>query len=207
MKNSVIVLIFLGLALLTMGFQCDKDVPAYRFAEKLSLSPYRKSYAVGDTIWVQFQTANKTLFDKLSGSRIATDSTFILLNFKLNRYYPIGSAAELFGDIKVDNGLDVSFTSLSTYVNILSFKTDCSNSAYFFRVGFVPKMKGVYAVEPNGDVVPCQTSKRFPYSIFQFAFDLADCNKDVWLSLPPESRGGDLNVKIDKKEIFMFKVE
>lgn len=108
MKQSyTFTLTFLVVALLTMGFQCGKDypipTPTYEYAEKLTLSPYRKTYAVGDTIWVQFQTANKTLFDKLSGNRIATDTTFLRVNFNFHRRYPIGNAVELFSETKVDN--------------------------------------------------------------------------------------------------------
>lgn len=197
-----------------MGFQCSKEyptpTPTYAYAEKITLTPYRKTYAVGDTIWMQFQTANKSLFDNLSGNRIATDTTFLQVNFNFHRRYPIGNTVELFGDAKVDNALHISFTPLYTYYNVLNFKTDCSNSPYFFRVGFVPKKKGLYSVAPQGDVSPCPNKLSVPYSTFKFTFDLADCNKDVWLTIPPASRGGELgytDVSIDKKEMFVFKVE
>ncbi|HXI01284.1 MAG TPA: hypothetical protein VNI52_13535 [Sphingobacteriaceae bacterium] len=196
-----------------MSFQCNKDYtlpnPAYEYTEKLSLTPYRKTYAVNDTIWVQFQTINKTLFDKLSGNRISTDTTFLRVKFNFHRRYP-NNAGELFSDIKVDNGLDVSFRPLDSRYNVLNFKTDCRNDPYFFRVGFVPKKTGVYSIEPHGDVSPCPNKLTSPYSTFKFTFDLADCNKDVWLSIPPQSRGGELgstDLRIDKKEMFVFKVE
>ena len=197
-----------------MGFQCRKDypapIPSYEYTEKLTLTPYKKTYAVGDTIWIQFQTADKTLFDKLSGNRISTDSTFLRVNFDFHRRYPSGTTVELFSDTKVDNALNVSFTPLYTYYNVLTFKTDCGNGRYFFRVGFVPKKIGVYSIEPHGAVSPCPNKLNFPYSTFKFSFDLADCNKDVWLSIPPQSRSGEIghtDVSIDKKEMFVFKVE
>jgi hypothetical protein len=215
MKQSHIsILTFLGLALLTMGFQCEKDypalTPAHEYAEKLTLTPYKKSYLVGDTIWVQFQTADKTLFDKLRGNRISTDTTFLRVNFNFHRRYPIGNTVELFSETKVENALEVSFTPLYTYYNVLNFKTGCGNSRYFFRAGFVPKKTGVYSIEPHGDVSPCPTKLNVPYTTFRFTFDVADCNKDVWLSIPPQSRSGELgytDASIDKKEIFVFKVE
>lgn len=215
MKQSAIsIFIFSCVALTTMGFRCEKDLPvpspSYEFEEMLTLIPYKKTYAVGDTIWVQFQTADKTLFDKLSGNRIAADTTFLGVNFNLHKRYPNGNAGELFSDTKVDNALDVSFTPLYTYYNVLDFKTDCGNIPYYFRVGFVPKKKGVYSVEPHADVSPCPDKMGFAYSTFKFTFDLADCNKDVWLSIPAASRGGELghtDVMIDKKEIFVFRVE
>ena len=197
-----------------MGFQCQKDYPAltptYEYAEKLMLTPYKKRYAVGDTIWVQFQTADKTLFDKLSGNRIPTDTSFLRVNFNFHRRYPNSTSVELFSDAKVDSALDVNFTPLYTYYNVLNFKTDCGISRYFFKVGFVPKKTGVYSIEPGGDVSPCPNKLNRPYSTFKFTFDLADCNKDVWLAIPSQSRGGELgftDVRIDKKEIFVFQVE
>jgi hypothetical protein len=213
-QTYILILTFLATALITTSFQCNKDytlpTPIYEYAEKLTLSPDRKTYSVGDTIWVQFQTANKTLFDKMSGNRIATDTTFLDVKFNFHRRFPTGSTVELFSDTKVDNALDVSFTPLYTSYNVLNFKTDCNNTAYFFRVGFVPKKTGVYSIEPHGDVSPCPNKINFPHSTFKFTFDLADCNKDVWLSIPPQSRGGELgstDVSIDKKEMFVFKVE
>ncbi|MCJ8167262.1 hypothetical protein MKJ04_20645 [Pontibacter sp. E15-1] len=43
-------------ACLAMGFQCEEDYPepeySHIFQEALSLTPYKKAYAVGDTLWV-----------------------------------------------------------------------------------------------------------------------------------------------------------
>ena len=205
---------FFGLALLTMGFQCHKDYPApspiYEYSEKLTLAPYKKAYAINDTIWIQFQTSDKSLFDKLSSNRVATDTTFLSVNFYFHKRYPLGNTVEYFSDAKLDSGLNVSFKTLYTYYNVLDFQTDCSNGRYYFKVGFIPKKTGVYSIEPHGAISPCPNKLRFPYSTFKFTFNLADCNKDVWLSIPPQSRGGELgytDVSIDKKEMFVFKVE
>jgi len=109
-----------------MGFQCEKlytvPVPTYEFTEKLSLTPYKKIYAINDTIWVQFQTTNKTLFDKLSGNRVATDTSFLQVGFSLNRLFPLGNTVELFSDVKVENGLNILFKPLSQSNNDLTFK-------------------------------------------------------------------------------------
>jgi len=215
MKQSCILLLtVLGFALLTMGFHCYRDYPpikpTYEFIEKLSLTPYKKTYAVGDTIWVQFQTTDKSLFDKLSGNRIPTDTTYFQVNFNFQKRYPIPYTVELFSDTKVDSALDVSFTPLSNLYNTLNFKTACSSNRYFFRVGFIPKKTGVFSIEPHGIFISCPNKLNLPYSTFKFTFDLADCNKDVWLSIPAQSRGGELgftDVRIDQKEIFVLKVE
>lgn len=206
--------IFLSASLLTLGFQCHNEspapVPAYEYAEKLTLAPYRKAYAINDTIWVEFQTEDKTLFDKLSGIRITTDTTYLGLNFYFQRHYPIGNTVELFSDATAYNALEVGFTPLYTYYNVLNFRTDCVESRYFFRVAFVPKKAGIFSIVPQAAVSPCLNKLSITSSTFTFTFDLADCNKDVWLSIPPQSRGGEhgfTDLSIDRKEMFVFKVE
>jgi hypothetical protein len=213
--RQISILAFLSVGLLTTSFQCNKDLPAaikptYEYAEKLTLTPYRKTYVIGDTIWVQFQTAEKSLFDKLSGNRIPTDTTSLRVNFTFRRNYPNPGTVELFIDSKVDSVLDVSFAPLYTYYNVLDFKTACSSSHYFFKVAVVPKHTGIYSIGAQVYLLPCPNKSPLPYSTLNFTFDLADCNKNVWLSIPPQSRGGELgetDVAIDKKEIFVFKVE
>src|SRR5215213_7547868 len=84
--------IFIVMSSSMMGFHCGKDsgvlTPVYQFTEKISLAPYKKTYAINDTIWVQFQTTDKKLFDKLSNSRVSTDTTFLTLNFHYHKRYP-----------------------------------------------------------------------------------------------------------------------
>ena len=88
--------------------------------------------------------------------------------------------------------------------------TDCNSTKYFFKVGFIPKKTGVYSIEPNISAVDCPNKVIRNFNTTSFIFDLADCNKDIWLSIPSASRGGELgftDVRIDRKEIFVFKVE
>lgn len=142
------ILVVASMTLMTMGFQCEKGDYVeskidYQFSEKLILAPYKKVYAINDTIWVQFQTTNKSLFDKSSSSRIATDTTFLNITFNYHRRYPVGSVEEFFSYAKVDNGNDVTFTTLYAWYNVLKFKTNCSDNRYFFKVGFVPNNSSV----------------------------------------------------------------
>src|ERR1039457_4556334 len=69
MEHHHISIFFLIIvANIIMGTQCGKDFitpsPTYEFSEKLSLTPYKKVYSINDTIWVQFQTNDKSLYDK-----------------------------------------------------------------------------------------------------------------------------------------------
>ena len=197
-----------------MGTQCGKDYvtpdPTYKFLEKLTLTPYKKIYSIGDTIWVQFQTTDKSLYDQISKSRISTDTTFLRAEFYYYKRYPNENVPAFFCNVVIDNNLNPDFKTLYTWYNVLNFTTDCNNSSYFFKVGFVPKKTGIYSIDPNITVEDCANKVKRNYSTTSFIFDLADCNKDIWLSIPPASRGGELgstDVSIDKKQIFVFKVE
>lgn len=74
----------------------------------------------------------------------------------------------------------------------------------------MPKKTGVYSIASNGYLADCPSKLKSQPSTFKLTFDLADCNKDVYLSIPAPARGGELgfvDVSIDKKKIFVFKVE
>ena len=206
--------IFLPAVLLILGFQCQNEspepLPAYDFTEKLTLTPYKKIYEVDDTIWVQFKTTEKSLFDRLSNNHISTDTTYLGLSFYLERHYPVLNQVGFFSEATVENALEVSYTPLYTYYNVLNFRTGCDDNSYFFRAAFVPKEPGVFSIRPQVDFSPCPTKLSAPRAKFTFTFDLADCNKDVWLTVPPESRRGEsgfTDLIIERKEMFVFKVE
>jgi hypothetical protein len=203
--------------MLIMGFQCYRDYPIYKptyeFAEKISLAPYKKIYSFNDTIWVQFQTNDKTLYDKLSSSRIATDTTFLPIRFQYHKRFPINSSlpGDIFCSYKVLSGVNTVLETPIWY-NTVRIETDCISTSYFVKIGFIPKATGIYSIElpRNGEIRNCPGKLSFINAIYAFTFDLADCNKDIYLSIPPQSRSGEqgfVDVSIDKKEIFVFKVE
>lgn len=213
-RQTLLIITTLVIVLLTMGFQCGKEYierkPTYEFFEKLTLTPYKKIYSINDTITIQFQTNDKKLFEKLSNSLIATDTSQLFVGFYYHKRYMIGTQTEFFCDTKVDNPIDLSFTTLYPWYNVLTYKTNCSAPNYFLKASFIPQKTGIYSLEPFITHQYCQNKIDRPYTTTKFIFDLADCNKDIWLSIPPASRGGELgftDVQIDKKEIFVFKVE
>jgi hypothetical protein len=214
-KRYLLVFTLAGVALITMGLQCGKEappqiIPVYQYAEKLTLTPFKKVYAIDDTIWVQFQTSDKTLYDQLSGSSISTDTTFLKVFFNLVRQYPVEFNSEMYADVTVENGLDVNFEPVIAPRDGLTFHTDCKNEPYFFKAGFVLKKTGVYTLEPGAFVAPCPDKKADVPSSFIFTFDLPDCNYDVWLSVGGQSYSGlygYVDTDIPRKQIFAFKVE
>lgn len=198
-----------------MGTQCNRELahqpdPVYKYLEKLTLSPYKKVYSINDTIWVQFSTTEKSLFDKLSGTRISTDTTNLSAALTLFRRSPRTDDIGFFCDITSWTGLDVNLSSPLPGRNAALLQTGCGNEPYFFKFGFILKKSGVYTLEPTAIILPCPDKKEISPSRFFFNFDLADCNKDIWLTIASQVRGGGVNyidVGIDRKEIFVFRVE
>jgi hypothetical protein len=222
MRPKINFVIFtLAIGIVSFGFQCGKEdlipVPENRFVEKLSLFPYKKTYQRGDTIWLQFQTASKTLFESLTNRVIPTDSTFMALNFLYQKRYPIpfNATVDTFCYTTTSFGLNqgLKIPPASRSDNFLTYFSDCNSNFYFFKVGFIPKTTGIYSLNwPAGELVDCPNKVlKSTYSIVNFRFDLADCNKDVYVSIPPASRGesvkGYTEKEIDNKKVFVFKVE
>lgn len=215
MKKSYFqISLLLGLSILVMGFQCYKDYqlspPTYEFAEKMELSPYKKIYSINDTIWIEFRTADKSLYDKASRRRINTDTTSFSQFFYYHKRYPSSSLGDIFCSTVVLAGVNPVFGTPIWY-NTLKLDSECSANFYHFKVGFIPKTTGIYSIELPGNIgpKPCPGKLSFFTYVYGFTFDLADCNKDVYLSIPPQSRSGQegfTDVKIDKKEIFVFEV-
>jgi len=134
------------------------------------------------------------------------------MTFNYYKRYPYSSTQ---GDIFCSavlsgNATKTSFTT-PPYYNVVGIQTGCNSNFYFVKLGFVPKQKGIFSIGvPLSQMNNCPNKKVFNYAKFSFTFDLADCNKDVYLSIPASARGGEqgfTDVSIDKKELFVFKVE
>lgn len=194
-----------------MGTQCGKDYtepdPKYNFLEKLTLTPYKKIYKLGDTIWVEYQTNEKSLYDQISQRFINTDTSFLRGNFYYQKRYPNDNVPAYYCNLIIDKALTPQFTTLYNWYNLLTFATDCDSKKYFFKIGFIPKVKGIFSFEPGLQLVYCPNKINFIYVKSKFIFDLADCNKDIWLSIPSKSRGGQDGSEFDRKTSFIFKVE
>jgi hypothetical protein len=218
--DKVYTFLIVTLSLSLMGFQCQKEslfpVPEHQFVDKVSLAPYKNSYRIGDTIWLHYQTASKILVDRISNQNIATDTTFLGLSFQYQKRYPVQfSPVDTFCYTITPQGVNQGLKVLQDFptYNFLDYLTDCNQNFYYFKVGFIPRTTGIYSINgPSGGIVDCPNKViRSPYSNISFRFDLASCNKDVYLSIPAASRGesvkGQTEREIDDKKIFVFKVE
>ncbi|MEJ7821733.1 MAG: hypothetical protein WKF85_05385 [Chitinophagaceae bacterium] len=201
-----------------MGFQCGK-VPIeykYNFVEKINLFPTSKSYKVGDTIWLQYLNPNKLLFDNRTSNHIAADTVSLDFQISFNSRYnaPVNPSGG-FCDYVSSNGVNVG-RYLGDLGTGFLFTFGCnSNNNYNFIVGVVPKHRGIYSLDLLGtprNVSACSNrSSGFPLSTIEYRFNVADGNKDVYLTIPPHSRGespkGYTESKIDIKQVYVVKVE
>ena len=93
------LLLLLAAVFAATGFQCGRgpvEEPklAHEFAGKLRLTPYRKTYALGDTITVAFATADKRLFDNVTQAFVGTDTARLRVGFYYHQRFPIGRQPE-----------------------------------------------------------------------------------------------------------------
>jgi hypothetical protein len=201
-----------------MGFQCNKEQIEYEynFIEKINLFPVQKSYKTGDTIWLQYRNPGKLLFDSKTSKSIPADTVSVDFQVSFNRRYeaPLNPSGG-FCDFVSANGINIG-RYLGEYGTGFLFTFGCnSNNSYDFTIGVVPKQKGIFSLDLLGsprNVWGCSNRMMgFPFSTIEYRFNVADGNKDVYLSIPPNSRGettkGYTESKIDSKQVYVVKVE
>ena len=201
-----------------MGFKCKKDTIDYKynFVEKINLFPAAKSYKVGDTIWLKYVNTSKLLFDNKTSNHIAADSVSLDYRVSFNSRYnaPVNPPGG-FCDYITINGVNVGrFLSDNGTGSFFTFGCNSSNNIDF-TVGVVPKKTGIYSLDMYGgpgNVLSCPNRRAgFPLSTIEYRFNVVDGNKDIYLSIPPNSRGetpkGSTEGRIDNKQVYIVKVE
>ena len=217
MSKLINIICAFCLVTIAMAFQCKKEVytdpPKQDFLEKIKLSPAKKVYNIGDTIWISFTTQDKSLYDAISNQRLPTHAVRFLFgatlipldNTPLN---PLGSL----GDFIVSNGLTANIFSNPSGSSI-SWYLGCDNSQrYDIRLGVSVKYQGTYLLEVSfrrSDIEPCSNQNNpYPNSSILFTFDLPDTNKDVYLTIPQSKRIDPLYERqVDSKVGYAFKVQ
>jgi hypothetical protein len=204
-----------------MATTCRDDVEdyTYTFQEKIDLYPAQKSYKVGDTIWIQYSNPTKRLFDQKTSQTVSADTVSITFAVGYNaKYgYPTINPSDGFCDFISMNGVNEG-RYLGDYGTSMLQTFGCeNNNGYDFNIAVVPKQKGIYSLNLNGvprTVAACSNRiSGFPFSTIDYSYDLADCNKDVFLSIPPNSRSeargakGTQEAEIDQKKVYYLKVD
>jgi hypothetical protein len=198
----------------TIEFDLDNDPPEQSFAEKVSLTPAQKFYKIGDTIWLNFVTPDKTLFDTISKQRLPTNAVkFRFGTYLLAKYETPDNPAEGYCHFILPSNITAN-NSTTKEGTTTSFYLGCDNSSnYNASIGIVLKYKGYYVIDMFGGspIEPCANQSN-PYrnSGISFSFDVNDTNKDVYLTIPASFRNdtaGHTERWLDRKFAYALKVQ
>src|SRR5260221_13381816 len=219
MKHSFLIpIVFVFISLLCMSVRCQKEIERiykYAFVEKLDLFPAQKIYHIGDTSWLQYSNAAKKLFDSKTSQEILLDTISVPFQISLNsRYNAPTNPQGGFCDFLSSNGINAGLY-LDVYGTGMSQGFGCNSSnSIDFKVGVVLIKTGIYSLDLGfpRDIGACQNRiSSIPISTIEYRFNVPDCNKDIYLSIPVNSRGesnkGYTESEIDNKQIFVLKVE
>lgn len=219
-KHTCKLLLLLIIIPVFMDFRCSKEsFPIdyqHNFVEKVDLFPAQKTYHIGDTVWVQFVNSDNKFLDARTSQRVLADSLSIPLQLTLDALYNTAvNPAAGFCDFVTSSGVNTGRT-LGHFGtgSVLEFGCGTSNS-YSFKIGIAFKEKGIFMVNLSGklDVKGCSNRvNRYPNSNLEYTFNLGDGNKDVYFSIPLQTRGGKkasdaVESMIDGKKAFVLRVE
>lgn len=203
---------------ISMATQCRKDhatSPRQYFTEDIILSPAKKVYQIKDTIWLNYETSDKTFYDEKSGKRLPSNGLrFGFGATLLPKYDTPENPSDGFCDFILPNNTKAEYytnqSGTSTFFNI-----DCDSApAYHIKLGIVLKYQGIYVLDlPSAIVLQACVGETNPYPSagLQFFYGLDDCNKDIYLSIPPASRQeyppGFTEAQIGDRVAYAVKVE
>lgn len=197
-----------------MGVQCEdyppEPEPAKIYKETLSLTPYQKSYNLGDTIWIETNINGNRLFDSSLGQKVVVDSASLPIELSYSALYQVYSRpAEGFCKVVSSNPVEAETRNYERATFIIA-SSGCNQPEYRFKVGIVLLSYGVFSltIDEKQDFYNCLKQQEYAdRSQILYTFDLSDTNKDVFLAIPPISRGGLNTEKIDNKEQYIIRVK
>lgn len=214
--TSLLLVIFLILVL--GGFQCRQEYiepPKQYFKEKVDLAPAQKIYNVYDTIWLRYTTSSKTFLDTVTGQRLSTNTIKFKFGASLQPKYqapfnPQDGFCSFILPPNVTAQYGTSQSGTATFFNI-----DCDNTSFYnIRLGIVVKYRGIYILNlPDNILLEACAGQTNPYpsASVQFSYNLADPNKDIYLSIPSAERQelpvGYTESRIDLKVAYALQVQ
>jgi hypothetical protein len=180
------------------------------------MSPYNKQYHIGDTLWISLNTPSKILYDQISGRQIGSDSFLLQFGINMVNRFPISpyTNPSTYCDFVIPSGFNPVTNNYGTgYLAYFNFGCD-NNPGFIFKLGIVVKGAGIFSLELSDrkEIGLCtpNSSTNVTYSQVGYTFNLNDCNKDIYLSIPSSARGNMSSVyeeMIDKKQFFAFEVQ
>ena len=216
MKRKNLTLWFLFACLFSMGFQCRREPVdfSYAFRAEVDIYPLKKIYSLTDTIWIETDLPNKSLFDTKSNQNINADTGQVSLMVNYNEFAStLRNPSNGLCDVITING-----ANKDRYLfpgGVQAFITyGCSQPNYKTRIGFKPNYKGVFRIQFLKDQIfqNCSNKVIKYYATLSYRFKAVDLNLDILNALPEKDRDGAEGTKlytekINNREMFVFKVE
>lgn len=208
MKTATLYYI-ISIALLSIYATCNKRLGCheaiYSFEANYSIRPDADSIHVGDTVWLELNTSTK------------------LINLYTNQLVDYSGAAnfgtaigygQLLGGGVLDPGGKPAADSFENVVvkgvsdhslkpdQVRSFLFTEENGMYVFKLGIVPKAKGLFVIVP-GNAVNVYTKKN---KCVKANFSLTFKNTNQHLYLYEQSRPGYIPSEYERTHMYCFKV-
>ena len=219
LRNINNIFALLLITIITMGSKCrkdDDDIKSYQynFLEPINLYPYKNTYQIGDTIFLEYHRNSKVLFDEDSNREVEIDSVNFEFRFLLRGFPGLqNSPSDDYYGLILPNRSYSSYDrdKKLTQINIQSggCTTNKSNN---FKAGIILRKAGTFALELQhsaSNAASCVMIRHdgFLSGLIRFRFTLSNLNKDIYHTIPEAFRCSSCDKFIDDKEMFVFKVE
>lgn len=211
LKKAKVLCIMLGLT--SMGFQCGKEpMPepeiTHQWLANLNVSPQKATYKIGDTIQVWLSAPNHLLLDQKSKLMLPFDSHQVQTQMLLHRIKPLDNKEFFYAEVIPEYASNISWLTLYTWYNQLTFNSLCQTDSIYYRVSFVLKTIGIFTLEPSAFTSPCAFNQADSKQMtFQYRFNISQPNTEVWNKIPENQRSAIEQRRLNEKEIYLFEVE
>ena len=201
-----------------LNTQCDKyddllPTRVHEFDAKLNIVEAKKTYHINDTLWVELPITDKQLYDYTTNRMLVIDTEAISFSLFIKALYntPVNPTGG-YGDFAVAPAIQSTIFNNESDFGVF-VQTQCNAPSLYFKVGFVPKYKGYYAVlTGRNELVSCNNStNKQTCSEIVYRFNNNDMNRDIYNEIPASERKHFASTYVesgfDGKFTYAFKVE
>lgn len=220
MNNKYTILLLLLIAVLTMNFRCVREDIEQRpyehsFRVPVDIFPQKKTYSLSDTIWIETDITDKSLFDTKSNQLILADTGQLYFEAAFNRFgtdvtNPPAGFCDVITTRGINTGRYLGFWGTNGFLD----QYGCGLTTYKCRIGFKPLIRGAYFLMLTGNrpFESCTNKLRPYYAELSFRYKSSDLGVEIFNALPDNLKGGNDGIrfyteKLNNREAFVFKVE
>jgi hypothetical protein len=203
MKRICHIFLYLS-AFLSLAVQCGDDSPVPepghlpQFMEEVSITPFKKEYKVGDTIWLETLIPDKNLFNLTTERDTLVNDMNIPFSVNFSFKYPKNDIRDPVdeNDFRVIN--DQNLTIIRRQGAILTYY-GCNESDFNIKIGFILGNRGVFTIRLDDSYLrSCNGNVRDDRMPISYKFDVIEGNKDIYLAIPEASRHINDNLNIQR---------